>query len=110
MEHIGSNNRTELPTMPNSVSNCITFNSSKNFAWFGIDGKPTRLYAKREANDSSMTLYMTLLKKNGSSSSQVSVVMGNQKTWYNASINTTDCIAAYCSPHGSMGSGREPKY
>lgn len=96
--------------MPNSASNCITFNSSKNFAWFGIDKKPTQLFAKREANDSSMQIYMTLLKTNGSSSSQVTVTMGNQKTWYNASINTTDCIAAYCTSHGSMGSGNVQFY
>lgn len=104
-----SNGGTNLPTMPNSASNCITFNSSKNFAWFGIDNKPTKLFAKREANDSSMEIYMTFLKTNGSSF-QVVVTMGNQKVWYNASINTTDCIAAYCVPHGSMGSGNVQFY
>lgn len=58
-----SDGGTKLPTMPNSASNCITFNSSKKFAWFGIEGNPTKLFAKREANDSSMSIYMTFLKK-----------------------------------------------
>lgn len=95
--------------MPNSASNCITFDSSKNFAWFGIEGNPTKLFAKRLATGSSMTISITLLKADGSRS-VASVATPNQNIWYSTPIDSTDCIAAFCGYSGSMGSGNVQFY